>query len=777
MQVGKKTKIGLLVPPGSNLGHGSGIISTPSSNRSDDSGGKTSKQQRRRGPNVHLNLAICAAADTGIEDLLQLIQSRRSEMNLVNFSTALHRLARLVEESKTNNIQHDSRFQSLLSGARSAINMKDSECKARCMSTIAWSSARLEVCDSQMMQDIADLSVPRIKEFKPHELGILLWSFAKLQIQQVHLFSTASDHIFKHLDEFGAPCLATVVWSFATAQMHSASNLVRKAADAFALRVKPNGVDKGEEAIKPVALENMIWGLATLQVHIKRQSVLAIVEATVNALERFKVHEFTITLWAFARLGIYHERLFSKAADLVQRLPIYRNKMHAQGIANLLWAFAKCAEKDGIDQFVGAVSVLLPTCKKLLPSLKPQELGCVLCSLSKLGKPWGESQEMDEIFVSAASVSAENTSLSGFSFQSVVNTLGAYSRFTQGRHGTMQPMAAFMGNLVCLCPRFEAKFDAQSLLTIIEALPTDWTPDPRVESALDVLVSAVHRKVDSFPEPSRVRLASIAKRLPGEGWKSLVEHLEKPIQPKEKSEELDEAQTMLSETLQLSSHEIHEQSQAHKQAYECETSAWTHELCYPAYVSLLPRRIADVESKYGFTCQEPAYVNLEDEEPAYVKLHRSEWLTPEDEDVTLVVLNKIRPSGEAYGSTSVITFDVTSKAISETCKVKVHCYYGSHKYHSRSYRLELGNGIPNTQTLCLTMLPPGMHEVKFAWRGKSGRRMFETFSFCVESKPEDREPHIIPMRRDTKRSNASCSTGIGSNSVHTVDVSDDGDSD
>jgi hypothetical protein len=762
---GKKTKIGILVPPGSTLGQ-DGISAMPSQ-RSEDSVAKLASKQRRRGPHVHLNLAICAAADEGVEELLQMVQSRRSEMNLVNFSTALHRLARIVEEGRSYDLQRDCRFQALLSGARSAISSKESECKARCMSTIAWSTARLGVCNAEMMQEIADLSVPRIKEFKPHELGILLWSFAKLQIHQVVLFSTASDHIFKNLDEFAAPCLATVVWSFATAQMHSASNLVRKAADAFALRIKSLGVGKGEDAIKPVALENMIWGLATLQVHIKRQSVLAIVEATVNGLEHFKVHEFTITLWAFARLGIYHDRLFSKATDLVQRLPVYRNKMHPQGIANLLWAFAKCAEKDGIEQFVGAVSVLLPTCKKLLPSLKPQELGCVLCSLSKLGKPWGENREMDQIFVSAASASIDHASLSGFSFQSVVNLLGAYARFTQGRHGTMETISTFVSDLLCLCPRFEAKFDAQSLLTIIEALPTDWSPNPRVELALDMIAAAALQKVESFPQPCQIRLATVAEQLPGERWSSIVKHMQKkyPSSAQEEQVEGEDPQRILSETVQLSataSHTTQNDIQEQIQAYgKPEDVDWSHEMFCPAYVSVNHR---PSRPPVGYRREEPAYVNLAGEEPAYVKILEGEWLAPEDQDASLVVLNKIKPSGEAYGRTSVITFEVTSKLDFEMCRVKVDCHYDNRKYHSRTYCLEVGNNVPNTQTLCLTRLPRGMHEIRFYWQSQSGRPKFESFCFHVE-RHEDSEPRLIRMKSNAKSSNASCSTGIASNPI------------
>jgi len=194
-------------------------------------------------------------------------------------------------------------------------------------------------------------------------------------------------------------------------------------------------------------------------------------------------------------------------------------------------------------------------------------------------------------------------------------------------------------------------------------------------------------------------------------------------------------------------------------------------------VQAKPWRIQeDPDSKYGYRFEEPAYVNLGGKEPAYVQILPDEWTAPEDHDITLVVLNKIKPSGEPYRSTSIITFEVNSKAGFETCKVKVDCHYKNRKYHSQHYALEVGNDTPNMQTMCLTELPPGMHELVFSYQGKTGEPKYESFSFCVvKAQPTERQPQIIPMKSRTKSSNASCSTGIGSNSYGVADSSDEGE--
>jgi hypothetical protein len=608
-------KIGLLVPPGVNFGaeHSNDVASLAPpvfearrKNGKDSAPKKHAKDQHRcRGPHVQLNVAICTAADGGAEKLLQLVQARRADMNLVNFSTALHRLAKLAEDGKTGTTAFDCdpRFETLLAGARNALFSKEKEGKARCLSTVAWSSARLGVCNPEMMQEIADLALQRIGEFKPYELGILLWSFAKLQISQMPLFHAASEYIRKNLDDFGAPCLATVVWSFATAQVHSSSSLIRRASDAFALRLKPCDPSKQREVVKPVALENMMWGLATMQVHPKRQSILAIAEATLEALDDFKVHEMTITLWAFARLGSHHDRLFAAAAKLVQRSSAVRSKMHAQGIANLLWAFAKCAEKDDSDQFSVAVNALLPTCLKLLPSLKPQELGCMLCSLSKLGKPWGEDASMDRIFSSAASTSFENNFVAGCSFQAIVNTLGAYSRFMRGQQGSLEPVLMLMTKLLCACPRFEAKFDAQSLLTILEALPEDLPPSPAVEVALANMAFAVVRMLNTFPQPWLHRVVSLSNRFPGEAWRLMVEQAQKAIKPSEENKE-NFARTAYPEIEPEKPTEVSAESTLDL------TSGYPVHVKFAELTDTMMCYIGRMEGLRGVSAEEPALINL-----------------------------------------------------------------------------------------------------------------------------------------------------------------------
>lgn len=471
------------------------------------------RQNRRRGAQVRLNLLICSAAEAGTEELLQLVHANQTKMNLVNLSTALHRLARLenggsdaVNNGEANGpgrlvMARDARLGALLHSVKLAIS-SDTEHKARCLSTVAWATARLWAREPDMMQSIGDLALAQLGEFKPFELVILLWSFVKLHLPHLQLFRMASEYILAHLDDYTPSCLATAVWSFATAACHPCSNFCRKAADAFAQRLD-------RDTVNGAALENMMWGLATMQVHPKPKTLNALAEATLRILQQFKVHEFTITLWAFARLGSCHEQLFNAGAALILKSAVLRRSLHPQGVANLMWAFAKYSEKGSTLAFQKVATVLLPACQKLLLEFKPQELGCVLCSLSKLGKIWGEDPTIDHIFVSAAYGLSEGSHFfTDLSLQSIVNMLSAYGRLMAGQQGQVALVRNLVVRLLCMCPRFAAELDGPTSLTILESAPVLQYCLPELEQALAVVATVASNHIEEYSPSSLARLAA-----------------------------------------------------------------------------------------------------------------------------------------------------------------------------------------------------------------------------------------------------------------------------
>jgi hypothetical protein len=705
-------------------GQAKGVVANPGRMAQSRPSARTAKQarhsakQRRQCDFVRLNSAICNAADTGADVLLEFVYQRMPEMNLVNFSTALHRLARLAEEGSIDRTPslRDPRYYHLVEGARTALLSSEDQCKARCLSTVAWAVARLGLEHAEMMEEIAAMSLPRVNEFKPYELGILLWSYAKLQSNQTQLFEVASRHIAEHMDEFGAASLATLVWALTTSRMSCCTNLVRQAADAFALRLRPENPHAQAEKVQPVALENMMWGLATLRTQPQQQSLVIIADAALEALEDFKTHEFTIILWAFARLGFFPSTFFSEAGNLVLRSSILRNKMHPQGIANLFWAFAKYAEKNSSSQFVSVVKCLLPMCQKLLPHLKPQELGCVLSSLSELGKSWGEDAILDDIFVTAAWVG--NPASHEWSLASVSKTLKAYSRFIGSRGVSIEPCSTFLSKLVCLCARFADKIDAQSALSIVET----WLPlsaRPEVTAALiEILVVGLCASETSRNDRHcLMRLRALADTLCRES-SDACQML---------GSCLDEESMSVAEGLLPEAMGMQLTGAGTEDFFECVPQG----SAAPAYASftcqswLRPelQNFAKAVGSHGIRASGFQY-----EEVAHVHVPASRaWPT------RLAILEEFT-STEVIGDQSTIMFEVDSAEMLIECKVDVQCYRDKKLYDTFTLILEAGREIPNTHVLNLTRLEEGQHEINFSLSTEAGAVLHEKFSFCVVGK-------------------------------------------
>lgn len=408
----------------------------------EDKSDRKEKQGRwnARSEQLSLNREICACADRGdFEALLNTVARKQTRMNLVNLSTALHRLARMsAEEGICKWDRDDHRVRALREQIRVQLERllvgSTNEPHARCLSTIAWACGRLQDYDANVMQMVGELAESWMAMFKTFELANLLWGFAKLQLASASLFQAAQDHICSHMSEFSTRSLSLVAWAFATARPHSSAKFLRRAADAFAGILSPQ-----EE--KPVSLANLVWGLATSGAHSSQDTLRIIGNACVAVLSSFKANEISITLWAFVRLTCFHEALFFAAADRLSKEHGLRSEIHSQGIANILWAFSRFAENcntEAVAAFANVLSALLPTCQRLLPRLSPIEFSSTLCAASKLAARSGTHVAADRLLAAAAEVASQKESrfLSQLSWQSVSGLMSAF-----GDHLHRQPEA------------------------------------------------------------------------------------------------------------------------------------------------------------------------------------------------------------------------------------------------------------------------------------------------------------------------------------------------
>jgi hypothetical protein len=367
---------------------------------------------------VRLNRAICAAADKGaMKELVHLVAKHQQRMNLVNLSTAIHRIARLsvdghrLEESAICDLLVDRilselmlrRSESLLHGDEAGAIPRSEllEPQTQCLSSVSWACARLQISNAPLHKTIGDLAVVWLKVFKACELSNLLWAFAKLGVNHPPLASVATQHVHDHVHELSPRILSKTAWAFATSKMRPIKLTLAKIADAFAAKSC-----EGED-VNAACIANMVWALATARAHTKTETMIAIGSTALRKLHDFKSFELAVTLWSFARGGFFHDMLFDQAAWLLHGNHALRNEIHAQGISNILWAFARRSAWQGCMALSEDVlTTLLERCEWLVPRFSPLEMVSVLQSVAELAGHWGYNPVADRVWAAAAACRA-----------------------------------------------------------------------------------------------------------------------------------------------------------------------------------------------------------------------------------------------------------------------------------------------------------------------------------------------------------------------------------
>ncbi|CAK0886031.1 unnamed protein product [Prorocentrum cordatum] len=289
-------------------------------------------------------------------------------MNLVNLSTAIHRLAKITANDPRAQAvlrQHPA-LEELQAAIASALEvLEPGEVQPQSLSNVVWSLATMRLLNWSLLQVVAALAMTNISLFKPFELSTMLWAFAKL-VSTDHgepgsnvkpFFHVAANHITKHVQDFGFRCLATTAWAFATARQRHARFFRSIAAQMIPMVHAANCQE----------MANTAWAFGTTDFH-DDQLFTALAERALMQLHDFKPQELSNLLWGFATNGFFHEGLFASSGLAAQRM-----NLQAQHLANILWAFARVQPRHHATQ--ATTLSLLPLCISQLESFKPQETG------------------------------------------------------------------------------------------------------------------------------------------------------------------------------------------------------------------------------------------------------------------------------------------------------------------------------------------------------------------------------------------------------------------
>jgi len=332
-----------------------------------------------------INGQIISAADYGgLENLLEVVSTHLEHMNLVNLSTAIHRLAKLSsrDPAAQAKLLRQPAMQGLLVAVEFAFSgLEAGEAQPQSLSNVAWSLATMRLAPRALIQVMASLAVSNIPVFKPFELSTILWAFAKLSASDGEssgvnvcikpLFYASGAHILKHGQHFAFRCLATTAWAFATARQHNA-RLFR----AIAAQMVPM-----VHAANCQEMANTAWAFGTTDFRDDRLFG-ELADKAMTRLCDFKPQELSNILWGFATNGFFHEAFFAAAAQVATT----QLDLQAQHIANILWSFARVRPRHPVTQ--ATVLALLPCCISQLETFKPQEVSSSALAVAKaFGRP------------------------------------------------------------------------------------------------------------------------------------------------------------------------------------------------------------------------------------------------------------------------------------------------------------------------------------------------------------------------------------------------------
>jgi len=330
-----------------------------------------------------INRQITGAAESGnIAWLFGVIQEHKGEMNLINCSTALHRIAKLALGSSVQErerlVEHEAiqclrRHLAGHVGERAGDHGKHArgdelQSEMRCLSIICWSCATMRIREASFFQHVASISGGRLSEMKPFELSNMLWAFAKLSYGHSRIFEGLAPYLLRRRPgEISPQLLSTIVWAFGTAKVHHAAVFSSVAQE----------LSKHAWAMSPQGIANTAWAFARVR-HQEPRLFRLLAEATAqeSVLWSFKPQELSNIVWAFATVGLTHPPLFESIMEVAVRR---RTELPPQNIANMLWAYAKLEVPCRWHLF----PALLEITEGHLGAYKPQEVSAILWAVAR----------------------------------------------------------------------------------------------------------------------------------------------------------------------------------------------------------------------------------------------------------------------------------------------------------------------------------------------------------------------------------------------------------
>eukprot|EP00927_Polykrikos_kofoidii_P055132 TRINITY_DN49431_c0_g1_i1.p1 TRINITY_DN49431_c0_g1~~TRINITY_DN49431_c0_g1_i1.p1 ORF type:complete len:988 (+),score=167.95 TRINITY_DN49431_c0_g1_i1:50-3013(+) len=375
---------------------------------------------------IQLNKQLVAYSSP--DEVLRLVRINLSGFNLVNCTTALHRLAKMASGAEAAGRAEDL-LARLLQRTVELVGVAGSKCPPQNLANALWACGRLLpafVADGQsdMRADtgslveaarVALLDPARLQQFKGQHMSNIGWSVAKLGGEAaVAFFNSFGAAVAEKAWVFNGQELSMAAWALATSgEVTGVSEIVDAA------RALDGG---GVRALDPQQIATLAWALAKLG--IGDDAIFGeIAAAAVKPVSAgsFNSHDLASLAWAFGRReGSANgaEALLEAIGGVVQsRLAEDPGGAFSpRHLSMILWAFAKVGVRCPATTLA-----ITAAASRRVAELGPRDLADIVWAVSFLGLPAAEG------FVDAAGRSAKDRS-GDFNSQEMLKFLGAFRR-------------------------------------------------------------------------------------------------------------------------------------------------------------------------------------------------------------------------------------------------------------------------------------------------------------------------------------------------------------
>jgi len=463
------------------------------------------QQAKKRATFPLINSKIIVAAETGdLMLLVSTIEANLQQMNLVNLSTAFHRIAKLCagDPAAQAALRQHILMPNMIVAVHAALERAEAngappQCQA--ISNITWALATVQMIDDALLTFVADIARRHIDSFKPFELSATLWAYAKFRgidpsvcDRAAMLFVAASDHIQTHIADFSFRCLIMVAFAYAASGHLNEALFGRLGVQIVA----------SQQSASCQEVEQIVWAFGSaVPATGRHERLFADFARKANPrCSEFKPQELCSLMWSFAVAGYCADDFFDNAVTSLKFLDL-----QAQQLATLVASLA-CIRPNHLQSQATLLAVL-PKCTRQIESFKPAELVAVAWASAKVfGEQSGSEEPLPQgvtDFFSAAQPWIL-TRMYEFPGRLLALLLASFLALRLGRSTELFPA------LGCAVLRQSQVLDTPSLMLLLRCLPA--VPQNACTGAACVLFTEVARRLELLHARELQELSQICSR-------------------------------------------------------------------------------------------------------------------------------------------------------------------------------------------------------------------------------------------------------------------------